>query len=508
MQESFWGRDHFSPRYPELNEDLSVDVVVVGAGITGITAAYLIKQTGLTVALLDKGSWGSGETYCTTAHLTYVTDTRLTDLVATYGRDHAQAAWHAGDAAILQIDENIRRESIECDFQWVPGYLHGTSNVDSKEIAELRIEAILADELGFSANFEELVPLMNRPGVRFADQAQFHPLKYLARLIQAIPGKGSYVFEQTEVHEISDSQVVKAGHHEIHCGYVVVATHVPITGKTGFVQSSVLQTKLAGYNSYVLGARLPFETAPAALYWDTARPYNYMRVASAEKSDYVIFGGADHKTGQNDDTNQPFHQLEQTLREIWPDAQIEDRWSGQVIESHDGLPYIGEVDQGQFIATGFSGNGMTFGTLGAMMARDAVTQIANPWKELFHPHRTTMSKAWNYIKEGVDYPYYMTRDRLTSAQERSPDTLHPGEGCLLRYLGQKVAAFRDESGELSMLSPVCPHMGCLVHWNAAERTWDCPCHGSRFKGTGEVHAGPAQSPLKELDTSAATRPHS
>ncbi|MES2792681.1 MAG: FAD-dependent oxidoreductase [Planctomycetota bacterium] len=507
MQESFWGKDHFQFSYPSLQENLAVDVVVVGAGITGITAAYLMKQTGLKVALIEKGHWGSGETYCTTAHLSYVTDMRLAALVATYGRDHAQAAWHAGDAAILQIDENVRRESIDCDFQWVPGYLHGVGNVDAKEIAALRIEAILADELGFSASFQELVPLMNRPGVRYADQAQFHPLKYLAKLIHTIPGEGSHVFEQIEVHDVSESMVVKAGKYEIRCGYVVVATHVPIAGKSGFLQSSVLQTKLAGYNSYVLGARLPSDTAPAALYWDTAHPYNYMRVASAEQSNYVIFGGADHKTGQNDDTNEPFRQLEQSLREIWPDAQIEDRWSGQVIETNDGLPYIGEVEPRQFVATGFAGNGMTFGTLGAMMARDVVTQIANPWVNLFAPHRTTMSKAWNYIKEGVDYPYYVMRDRLTSAQDRSPETLHPGEGGILKYNGQKVAAFRNEAGELSMLSPVCPHMGCLVHWNAAETTWDCPCHGSRFRCTGEVHAGPAQAPLKELDTSALHRPH-
>lgn len=505
MQESFWGKDHFSPRYPELGEDLKVDVVVVGAGITGITAAYLIKQTGMTVALIEKGNWGSGETYCTTAHLAYVTDMRLTEMVQTFGRDHAQAAWHAGDAAILQIDEIIRRESIDCDFQWVPGYLHAANEADAKEAAALRSDAVLADELGFSASYEELVPLMNRPGIRFADQAQFHPLKYLGHLIKLIPGEGSYVFENTEVSEVSDSLVVKAGKHEIHCGYVVVATHVPILGKTGLMKASVFQTKLAGYSSYVLGARLPTDTAPAALFWDTANPYNYMRIASAEQSNYVIYGGADHKTGQCDDTTAPFRQLEKSLREIWPDAQIEDRWSGQVIETHDGLPYIGEVDPKQFVATGFSGNGMTFGTLGATMARDAVTQIANPWKELFSPHRTTVSKAWDYIKEGVDYPYYMMRDRLVAAQNRSPDSLRAGEGSILKYNGQKVAAFRDEAGELTMLSPVCTHMGCLVHWNAAEKTWDCPCHGSRFKCTGEVHAGPAETPLKEIDVASASK---
>ncbi len=505
MQDSFWSKDHFSPKYPELNEDLSVDVVVVGAGITGITAAYLIKQTGLSVALVEKGNWGSGETFCTTAHLAYVTDMRLTDLVQTFGRDHAQAVWHAGDAAILQIDEIIRRESINCDFQWVPGYLHAANDADAKEATALRSDAVLADELGFSASYEDLVPLMNRPGIRFADQAQFHPLKYLGQLIKAIPGEGSYVFENTEVSEISDSLVVKAGKHQIRCGYVVVATHVPILGKTGLMKGTVFQTKLASYSSYVLGARLPTGSAPAALFWDTADPYNYMRIASADQSDYVIFGGADHKTGQNDDTSAPFRQLEKSLREIWPDAQIEDRWSGQVIETHDGLPYIGEVDPKQFVATGFSGNGMTFGTLGAMMARDAVTQIANPWKELFSPHRTTVSKAWDYIKEGVDYPYYMMRDRLMTAQDRSPDTLQRGEGSILKYNGQKVAAFRDEAGELTMLSPVCTHMGCLVHWNAAEKTWDCPCHGSRFKCTGEVHAGPAETPLKEIDVATATK---
>lgn len=502
MLESYWGKNHFQSAFQQLDVDRTVDVVVVGAGITGITAAYLVKQAGLTVALIDKGKWGSGETYCTSAHLTYVTDSRLTDLVQTFGRDHAQAVWHAGDAAILQIDETIRREQIDCDFQWVPGYLHAADNPDASGIAELRREAALAEELGFSANFEDLVPLMHRPGVRFADQAQFHPVNYLAGLIKTIPGDGSYVFEQTEVHDVNDSLVVSAGHHRLVCGHMIVATHVPISGKGGLLRSQLLQSKLAAYNSYVIGARLTVETAPAALYWDTAQPYHYLRTASAAVPNYVIFGGADHKTGQDDDTASRFNQLEHALHEIWPDAIIEDHWSGQVIETHDGLPYLGEVARNQYVATGFAGNGMTFGTLGAMLARDAIVGIENPWRSLFDPGRTTLSKAWNYIKQGVDYPYYIMRDRLSTAHGRSVEILQPGEGSILILNGQKVAAYRDDAGRLSVLSPVCTHMGCLVHWNSAESTWDCPCHGSRFKATGEVHAGPAQTALAPVELPA------
>jgi Rieske Fe-S protein len=223
----------------------------------------------------------------------------------------------------------------------------------------------------------------------------------------------------------------------------------------------------------------------------------------------VILGGADHRTGQVKDTKACYQQVEDQLRRLVPEVDVTDRWSCQVIETHDGLPYIGETAERQFVATGFAGNGMTFGTLAGMMACDAGMGRTNPWRDLFDPGRATVrTGAWDYVRENAAYPYYMIRDRLTGPEGKSLRAVKNGEGKVLEINGERVAASRDEEGRLSLVSAVCTHMGCLVAWNAAEGTWDCPCHGSRFTASGDVMAGPAETPLKAVDVGkdqAATR---
>lgn len=498
----YWTVGANLPRFPQLDRDLRVDVAVVGAGITGVTAAYLIKKAGLSVALLERDRCGGVDTRHTTAHLTYVTDLRLNELVSQFGRDHAQAAWDAGRAAIDQIEANVRGEGLDCEFTRVPGYLHaprGESAADERQ--DLECDAELACELGFDGEFLETVPLVNVAGIRFANQAKFHPLKYLAGLLERIPGNDCHVFEHTEVSEVKDDPlVVKANEHAVRCDFVVIATHVPIMGKTGLLSASLFQTRLASYSSYAIGAKAPRGTFPESLFWDTADPYNYLRIDAHPRHDYLIFGGEDHKTGQEDDTDERFRKLEERLRSLVPDAEVKDRWSGQVVETNDGLPLIGETSQRQFAATGFAGNGMTFGTVAAMMACDAARGRKSPWRDLFDVRRTKiLGGTWDYLKENLDYPYYMLKDRLTSTEGNSPRGLKPGEGKILTLKGRRMAAYRDPHGKVTTLSPVCTHLGCIVHWNSAESTWDCPCHGSRFKPKGQVLTGPAESPLEPVE---------
>ena len=211
-----------------------------------------------------------------------------------------------------------------------------------------------------------------------------------------------------------------------------------------------------------------------------------------------MFGGLDHKTGQASRTSARFAELEKTLRRYLPAARVKHRWSGQVIESHDGLPLIGETAERQFVATGFSGNGITFGTLAAMMIRDALTGRKNPWRALFAPDRKQLrGGVWNYLSENLEYPYYMVKDRLAASEGKSLRSLKRGQGKILKIAGERVAAYRDAAGKATLLSPVCTHLGCIVHWNEAERSWDCPCHGSRFSATGALIAGPAESALEK-----------
>jgi len=238
---------------------------------------------------------------------------------------------------------------------------------------------------------------------------------------------------------------------------------------------------------------------PEALFCDTRAPYDYLRIDRQPDFDYVIYGGEDHKTGQKKDTEKAYSRLVVTLKNIIPKARVDHCWSGQVICTPDGLPYIGENAEHQFVATGYCGNGITFGTIAAMMARDWATGRKNPWTDLFSVDRKKIKGAtWNYFRENKDYPYYMIKDRIARPEADSVRELKRGDGMIIGSRAKRRAVFRDEKAKIFQLSPVCTHLGCIVKWNAAESTWDCPCHGSRFKPTGEVIAGPAEEPLSPI----------
>jgi len=498
----FWIDSAPLPNFPQLDRDEEVDVVVVGGGITGLTAAYLLTLEGRRVALLERERCAQIDTGHTTAHLTMVTDQMLSELVKRFGRDHAQAAWEAGLAAIGQIDSIAGELQLDCDFDWVPGFLHApmTQPPDAKVIATLRDEAALAAELGFDASFVDDVPFAARPGIRFENQARFHPRKYLAGLARAISDRGGMIFEHSAADAFCDEpRTVSANGHTIACGEIVLATHTPLMGTAGMLSATLFQTKLSLYTTYVVGARVAKGRIPDALFWDTEDPYHYLRLEPQAGYDLAIFGGEDHKTGQADDTTACFARLEAKLAAIAGDVEVLHRWSGQVIETADGLPFIGEMAPHQFAGTGYAGNGMTFGTLAGMMATDKIAGRANPWTALFDPSRTAIRGAWDYVKENKDYPYYLVRDRFAGAEGKSLRAVPRGAGKVLDVNGKSIAAYRDEHGTLTQKSAVCTHMGCIVDWNEAERSWDCPCHGSRFKPDGSVIAGPAEAPLEGIE---------
>ncbi|HKB92576.1 MAG TPA: FAD-dependent oxidoreductase [Opitutaceae bacterium] len=505
---SFWIDSASLPHYSALTQNIEVDVVVVGGGITGVTAAYLLKKAGKKVALVERGRCAEIDTGHTTAHLTCVTDTRFRKLAKSFSKDVAKAVWDAGSAAVDQIVNNIRAEEIDCDFKWVSVFLHAPlKDPTENDTQDLKDEADFLTEIGIQVSYLNSVPVFNRPGIEFRHQALFHPRKYLSALLGEIDGGGSYVFEHTAVEEVQEKPLsVRSGDHHIVCAHVILATHTPLTGKTEELKAMLFQTKLALYTSYAIGAKVPKGKIPEASFWDTSDPYYYLRVDQREEYDYAIFGGEDHKTGQAEDTEAVYRRLEVRLRQFCPQAKVDHRWSGQVIETNDGLPFMGATADRQFAATGFAGNGMTFGILGAMMAVDYVVGRKNPWSDLFEPNRKKLiGGTWEYIKENKDYPYFMLRDWLGGSEGKSLDVLKRKEGKILNLHGKKVAAYRDAHGKVSLCSPVCTHLKCIVGWNNAEQTWDCPCHGSRFSPDGDVISGPAETPLEKIGISEVAK---
>lgn len=499
IEQSLW-RSIKTPSLPAHDLPSHVDVVVVGAGITGLTAAYLLKKTGKRVAVLERERLGSGDTGNTSAHLTHVTDLRLSDLRKRFGKDVAQLVWHGGEAAIDLIETLVSELQIDCGFQRVPGFLYAAIDGEKDESENMREEFELAIELGFSAQFHHKGPIRGLPAVSYADQAIFHPLRYAAALAQAVEGDGSIVCEQSEFAEaLDDPMAVIVNGRTITCDHLIIATHVPLMGLTGLVSATLFQTKLYPYSSYVLGARITRSSLAPGLYSDTSDPYYYLRLHDAGDHLYAIFGGADHKTGQSENTEQCYAQVAKTLGKILPAAEVERRWSGQVIETSDGLPYIGQTAARQFVATGYAGNGLTFGTLAGIMAHDWVLGRGNPWCDVLDPHRKALTSGLTtFIGENVDFPVRFILDRLRRDRTSAVSSVARGDGKVLTVAGKPTAVHRTESGKLIMVSAVCTHLGCHVRWNKAEQTWDCPCHGSRFTPEGLVLGGPAEEPLERI----------
>lgn len=503
---SLWMHTADLPLYGPLREDLAVDVCVVGAGIAGLTTAYLLACEGKRVVVLERGNVGCGNTGRTTAHLSNVIDDRYASLERVRGAEGSRLAYTSHTAAIEQIADIVRDERIECDLERLDGYLFlGRGHKES----ELDHELEAAQRAGFR-EAEKLArapaPALNAgPCLRFPGQAQLHPLKYLAGLCRAIHRQGGRIYTHTDVEDIQGGEppVVRTRDGKtVRAGAVVVATSSPITERFG------VNMKQGPYMTYAIGLRVEVGAVPRALSWDTEDPYHYVRlqwVAGADGGDpheVLIVGGEDHKTGQEDDGARRFAALEQWARERFPDVgAVTDRWSGMVFESVDGLAFLGE-DPGAgpnvYVATGDSGMGMTHGTIAGMLIRDLVLARPNPWVELYDPTRVPVRAIREFLREGLNvglqYAKWIGPGDVNSAAE-----IAPGSGAIVRHGLGKLAVFRDDGGQLHACSAACPHLGGLVAWNPTESTWDCTCHGSRFDSFGKVLGGPANRDLEPAD---------
>lgn len=486
-----------SPAYSPLQEDIAADVVIVGGGISGVTASYLLTQEGLRVALLEKARLGSGETSATTAFITESIDTSLQDLFHTLGPERAAQVWHSGEAAIKQIAEIVSQERIVCEFRRVSAHIFASRPDQQVMIIG---EAELAQKLGFAASFHEHGNLgfTHYGYVALRHQAAFHPGMYIAALAHKATLQGARIYEETRVTELErqgdDSVTAKTAYGSVRARWVLVLTHTPFYGPPE------IQARLVPYTTYVIAARIPKGVVPEHLYWDAESPYHYLRVDAKENYDRIIVGGEDHRTGTQTAITNHHARLEEYLQRILPGVPLEltHKWGGQVIETGDGLPFIGirAMHPNEIIGTGYAGNGMTFGTLAAMMARDIVLGRKNEWTDLYNPAR--LSGVATAVKEAAHY----TKELVTGRMNRPPaalDAIAPDSGAVLTIGDESVAAYKDPGGNVTQLSPVCTHLGCIVSWNDTGKTWDCPCHGSRFDKKGAVITGPATEPLERMN---------
>lgn len=503
---SFWVDSVEPIRYQPLDRDQQTDVVVVGAGISGLSVAYNLARSGKKVIVLEDGYVGSGETGRTTAHLSNALDDRYSEIERYHGADGARLAAESHTEAIHFIEQTVQREQIDCDFERLDGYLflHPTD-----EPATLTEELKATQKAGLQTELLAGVPgLAKDEGacLHFPGQAQFHPLKYLKGLAEAFIRLGGEIYTETRVTEVSKNGV-QANGHTVTATDVVVATNSPINDRV------TMHTKQWPYRSYVVGVKIPKGAVKAALWWDTgdleskwvSEPYTYVRLQPMdEQYDLIICGGHDHKTGQADDEGISEQDRYQTLidwvRVHFPLASdVAYRWSGQVLEPLDALAFIGKNpgDDHIYIVTGDSGNGMTHGTIAGLLITDLIHGRPNPWARLYDPGRINLKTTGDYLKEAGNFTKQVT-DFFTKSELTTADELPRGEGAILGLGIGKVAAYRDNQGALHTHSAICPHLGCVVHWNADEKSFDCPCHGSRFTGEGVVINGPALTNLKEV----------
>jgi glycine/D-amino acid oxidase-like deaminating enzyme/nitrite reductase/ring-hydroxylating ferredoxin subunit len=505
-----------------------VDVAIIGGGIAGLTTAYLLSKSGKKVAVIEDGYIGSGETGRTTAHITHALDDRYYNLEQKHGLDGARSAANSHTVAINLIESIVKEENIDCDFERLDGFLF-LDPTDTKESLDKELEATHKAGINTTEILEK-APLQSfntGPCIRFPNQGQFQPLKYLRGLYYAIIRNEGQIFTETHVQEINSDGIKTIDDYTLKARNIVIATNAPIIDKT-----SKIYDKQNAFRTYVIGARIRKGAVPTALYWDTGNqnsenlvaPYHYVRIQKRDNDDVnddknydlLIIGGEDHQTGNfssDDDIEKRYSRLESWAKDRFPIEAIEYRWSGQVMEPQDSVAFIGhnpgDNRNNIYIATGDSGNGITHGTIAGILLTDLILGKSNPWTALYDPSRKPRKVLGTKSEEGGE-AQSQEAGKPTDQDEQENDKKKPSskseekmvslenlkerQGIVLEE--EKIAAYKDHKGQLHTYSAVCTHLGCTVTWNNSEKSFDCPCHGSRFSSSGTVINGPANTALE------------
>ena len=486
---------------PRHSGKLKVDVVVIGSGIAGLSVAYELILRGLSVAVVDRGKIAQGMTARTTAHLAPVCDDGATEIIKVRGEEMARLSWQSQAAAIDRIEEIVSDLRIQCNFRRLDAYLFPGPDTTQ---ADLDKELKAQRKCGADATKVQGVPrlpLLKGVGtLLYRNQAAFHPARYLRAVAEAIVANGGKLFADSAVSHVEENAggvtVTMLNGGTITCGACVVATNSPINDRMA------LHSKMAPYRTYAMAFTIPKDALVDALYWDTLDPYHYVRQETGPgKINYLIAGGADHKTGEADDAAARFEAIEAWTRRLFPKVgRATHRWSGQVLDTIDYSAFCG-VNPGNknvYVHTGDSGQGITHGAMAGLLISDLITTGKSEWQAVYDPSRKPLRGISNFARENLtaikNFAEYVAPGEISSYDE-----LEPGKGAIVREGLSKIAAYRDVKGKLHKRSAVCTHLGCHVHWNTLERCWDCPCHGSQFDVDGAAINGPAITALKTVD---------
>ncbi|WP_410508568.1 FAD-dependent oxidoreductase [Methanosarcina hadiensis] len=472
---SYWISTIRESNYPALPEDIRVDVAIIGGGIVGVTSAFLLKEAGISVAVIEADRILKGTTGNTTAKITSQHHLIYDHLISEFGRGKAKQYAESNQEAIDRIEYIVRSWDIKCDFSRKPAYVYAGSEVSAQKILD---EVRAARSLGLPASFEGELPLPFKAygAVRFNRQAQFHPGKYLCALAKEIEGNGCYIFEKTRALGVEGGGpvIVKTDRGNIKADNVIQATHFPIWDKPG-----ELFKKLKQSMSYVLGAYIE-EPFPEGMFINAEEPARSLRSQPTEKGEMVLVAGDGHHTGHGNPAHEHYRNLEDWVKSIYSLRSIDYRWLTEDVMSEDRVPLIGRLipdNEHLYLATGFNKWGMTGGTAAAIILTDMILGRDNPWTEVYNPSRSGQG------------PQFSMEDI---------SEVKPGQGAIIeKGEEEKVAVYRDHDGVLYTFNPACRHMGCGVSWNDAEKTWDCHCHGSRYNARGEVIYSPAVYGLLE-----------
>lgn len=489
-----WYRDSGDTRYPILRDELKVDAVVVGGGIVGVSTALELVRSGIKVAIVTEGRIAGGASGNSTAHLTAIPDMSLKEIKASCG-DDARLAILGLKTGLAQIAAHVAQSRIVCNFQKASAFHFAETKEQADRLEE---EYQAAIDLGIECNSLKKLDLdfSIAHAIEYPDQAQMNPLLYLYGLSRQFVQEGGLIFEDSRVVNIQDGPVCEATteYGRIRAENLILATNSPV----GVYLS--LHTRVAPYFTYAIAVRLK-RHAPEGLFWDSSNPYFYFRSMTIEDRKMLIVGGCDHKTGQEENTIGRYQCLENFVRERFDVTDICHYWGNEIYESVDGLPYIGRIPRTKnlWTATGFSGTGLTYGSLSATILADLILARENHFSRLYDPARVRMTASvGRFTKENLNVARWMMADWLSRDEHSYVREIPNDSGRVIEGPFQKVAIYKDDRGEIHAFSPVCGHLGGIVHWNEAEKSWDCPCHGSRYNCKGKVISGPSMNDLEAI----------